>query len=105
MTPQTASIVSFVLTNRVQTLSFFIILLVVVVLIYLLYRKWQENEKLKYEFITIIAHTFRTPLTQMKWLIENLLPSLTDAYQKESLESMRQANQRLVSLTGTLIEL
>ncbi len=105
MTSFLTSLYSFVLTNRVETLILLIIVAVIVCLAYLLYRKWQESEKLKYEFITIIAHTFRTPLTQMKWLIENLLPAEADPYKKESLENMRQSNQRLVSLTTTLIEL
>lgn len=68
-------------------------------------RRLGENESLKYEFITIIAHKFRTPLTQAKWLTEGLLASETDPYKKESLTSIQVANQKLIDLTGTLVEL
>src|SRR3989344_7581833 len=70
-----------------------------------LWRKLRENENLKYEFITIIAHKFRTPLTHMKWLSEGLIADELDPRKRENLREMRQANQKLIDLTGTLIEL
>lgn len=67
--------------------------------------KINENETLKYEFITIIAHKFRTPLTQVKWLIEGLLGSETDSFKRESLAEMGKANDNLIKMTGSLVEL
>lgn len=69
------------------------------------WHKINENENLKYEFITIIAHKFRTPLTQMKWLSEGMLADEQDSYKKQSLESFHQSTQQLIDLTGTLVEL
>jgi len=65
----------------------------------------RENEVLKYEFITIIAHKFRTPLSSMKWLIESLIQEETDGYKKQNLVDMQSSNQKLIDLTGTLVEL
>lgn len=63
------------------------------------------NERQRYEFITIIAHKFRTPLTHIKWSAENLLEGGLDSYQKQSFADIRTANENLIKLTGSLIEL
>jgi signal transduction histidine kinase len=67
--------------------------------------KINENENLKYEFITIIAHKFRTPLTQIKWLSEALVAEEQDSYKKQSLQDVGRSTQQLIDLTGTLVEL
>jgi signal transduction histidine kinase len=81
-----------------------ICLVILVWLISFLWRLFSQNEKLKYEFITIIAHKYRTPLTQIKWLCENLLKEEVDPYKKESLANIRQSNDKLIGLTNSLIE-
>jgi signal transduction histidine kinase len=81
------------------------IILINVLAFHILWRKLGENENLKYEFITIIAHKFRTPLTQTKWLIESFLSDERDARKIETFKQIGQANQKLIDLTGTLIEL
>jgi signal transduction histidine kinase len=65
----------------------------------------KENEILKAEFITIIAHKFRTPLTQLKWMIEGMLADEKDSYRREILLSAEQSNRSLIDLTGQLVEL
>lgn len=71
----------------------------------LLWRRLRDNESLKYEFITIIAHKFRTPLTQIKWNIEGLLGNEIDPYKKGALAEIGVSNENLIKLTNTLIEL
>lgn len=71
----------------------------------LIFQKLRENETLKYEFITIIAHKFRTPLTQIKWTTEGLLADEQDAYKKQSLSDIHGSNENLIKLTTTLVEL
>ena len=83
----------------------FIVIAVGVGVAIMLRRKIMENEVLKYEFITIIAHKFRTPLTQLKWLIEGLVSTEQDSANRENLTDMKQSTDNLISLTGTLIEL
>jgi signal transduction histidine kinase len=65
----------------------------------------KENEVLKYEFITIIAHKFRTPLSGSKWALENLIKEEPDGFKKQTLQELQVANQKLIDLTGTLVEL
>ena len=78
---------------------------VLIIILHMLWVRLKESEQLKYEFITIIAHKFRTPLTQIKWLTEGLTTKEQDPYKKEDLGEIRGANEQLISLTNTLIEL
>jgi signal transduction histidine kinase len=72
---------------------------------FLIWRKLRESDLLKYEFITVIAHKFRTPLTQTKWAAEELVAAESDPEKRKNLSYITQSNEKLVNLTGTLIEL
>lgn len=65
----------------------------------------RENEKLKYEFISIIAHKFRTPLTYIKWAASELESKEQDSYKLETIKDINTSNEKLIKLTGTLVEL
>jgi signal transduction histidine kinase len=88
----------------VFTLIFSFLAIILALITYTI-RKIKENESQKYEFITIIAHKFRTPLTSIKWLALSLIQKETDPYKKQDLEDINKSNQKLIDLTGTLIEL
>lgn len=88
-----------------QILIIALIGIIALVIAKIIWNKFRAYETLKYEFVTIIAHKFRTPLTQMKWILETLKEKEQDSYKIESLKTMEQSNQSLISLTGTLIEL
>ncbi|MES2215676.1 MAG: HAMP domain-containing sensor histidine kinase [Patescibacteria group bacterium] len=81
------------------------VVLIVGLIILGLWKKLHENETLKREFITIVAHKFRTPLTQARWLTESLISDEQDSYKKENLAEIQKVNKNLINLTGTLIEL
>lgn len=92
-------------TNLVVISIVVSILAAITIFVILLWRKIRENEKLKNEFITIIAHKFRTPLTQSRWLTESLIAEEVDQNKKENLNEMLKVNRGLIDMTGTLIEL
>lgn len=100
--------------NNVEILSGNIIVLFLVVLVVslaiayalkVIWHKLRAYETMKYEFITIIAHKFRTPLTQIKWILESILANEIDTFKKESLQSLGKSNDALIGLTNTLVEL
>ncbi len=80
-------------------------ILFVALTIKIIARKLRENQVIKYEFITIIAHKFRTPLTQVKWILDSAVPGEDDPLQKKNLLDIQKANEKLIALMGTLIEL
>mgnify|MGYP001598348363 CR=1 FL=1 len=98
---------SYSIYGNLISVALFVILVfcLIVLLTRLIWRKFRTYENLKYEFLTIIAHKFRTPLTQMKWIAETILEKEKDPYTVENMKSLAQSNQGLISLTGTLIEL
>lgn len=81
--------------------SLFSAFLVVTVSVFV-WRKLQENDLLKYEFITTMTHKFRTPLTGIRWATENLgKANLTDD-NKVQLGYIKSENAKLVELTNLL---
>lgn len=84
---------------------FVIFISLLIVIARIIWRKLMENENLKYEFITIIAHKFRTPLTSIKWILENSLQDKNDPQIKEAYTNIQESNDKLINLTSTLIEL
>ncbi len=83
----------------------FIVFILAAFVFQMIWRKLRSYENLKYEFVTIIAHKFRTPLTQIKWILESVLAGETDSFKKEGLENIGQSTKTLISLTNTLVEL
>lgn len=82
-----------------------VILLIIIFALIYLWHHLKENARLKYEFITIVAHKFRTPLTYVKWITDAWGSEEADPFKKKSLEDIKTSNQKLIDLTGTLIEL
>ena len=70
-----------------------------------IWRKIREADALKYEFITVVTHKFRTPLTYIKWSAEALRATSDEERRKESLSRINQATEKMVDLTETLIGL
>jgi len=64
-----------------------------------------EGEKLKYEFITVATHKLRTPLTQIRWSLAELMPRAQgDPALLEGLRRIDESNNRLIELTTDLME-
>ncbi|MBP6974429.1 MAG: HAMP domain-containing histidine kinase [Candidatus Pacebacteria bacterium] len=77
--------------------------LVVLVSIFV-WRQIREADLLKYEFINNISHKFRTPLTHIRWLAEDLR-EMTDAEErKKAVQQIQFASMRLFELTNIVID-
>jgi len=101
-----AQISTYIAENTMATILIFVAgILVILLLIYIISRVYRNSELMKYEFITIFAHKFHTPLTHIKWLSEGLMNGEQDQYKLESLRDLHKANEQLIKLSGTLIEL
>ena len=86
------------------TLIVFFILFFLAIVVFI-WKRLNENNRMKYEFVTIIAHKFRTPLTYVKWVCDDMTKEETDSFKKQNLENIKKSNQNLIDLTGTLIEI
>jgi signal transduction histidine kinase len=71
-----------------------------------LWRQIRKTDILKYQFINIISHKFRTPLTYIKWETDSILKdeNLSDKL-KERILSVSDRNDHLIELTNTLVTL
>ena len=71
----------------------------------LVWVRLKEVDVLKYEFITIIIHKFRTPLTRIHWSSEELKHEVVSENGKRSLYHIDDAGRQLTQLTDVLINI
>lgn len=73
-----------------------------------IWNKIREVDILKYEFINIIMHKFRTPLTAVKWSLDTLEENKAidssgySEQERNAIETIRTANVHLITLTNTV---
>jgi signal transduction histidine kinase len=98
------------MVNALQDNALYILAVIVVIILCL--TAWKKlrsairaTERLKYEFISIIAHKFRTPLTYIKWSTDELSSKEQDSYKIKAINDIKASNEKLIKLTGTLVEL
>lgn len=66
-------------------------------------RKNKELESMKYEFITVAAHKFRTPLTEIKWATKALMDIEKDNAKTKLLQQIASSNNNIISLADYLM--
>jgi signal transduction histidine kinase len=70
------------------------------------YKKLEELDRTKSEFVSIASHQLRTPLTAMKGYISMILEGSygkLDTKQKQPVESIYESNERLIRLVNDLL--
>lgn len=78
--------------------------LVVVAIGLLVMRRLREADFLKYEFINNISHKFRTPLTHIRWLAEELRRTSDQKERDTQVQQIQYAAMRLFELTNLVID-
>lgn len=79
--------------------------LIVVTTSILIWRNLRKSDLLKYEFITVVTHKFRTPLTEMKWAAEILAKEPLSSDGRAQIGYLESANTKLLELTNLLVNL
>ena len=71
----------------------------------LFWKQLIENERVKYEFITVATHKLRTPLTQISWGVRTLLDDKNiNPEVRDIAEHIHKSSNRLIELTNILFE-
>ncbi|MFQ5540849.1 MAG: ATP-binding protein [Candidatus Paceibacteria bacterium] len=63
-----------------------------------------ENERIKYEFMTVATHKLRTPLTQISWGVRELIEKTEDREVRAMAERIQHSTNRLIELTNIIFE-
>jgi len=85
-----------------SAISFISVLLILLIILSFIFREIQNN-KIEDEFITIITHKFKTPLTGIRWTIDMLQKDITLLEKKDLLLEMQKANDRLMEIVDLLV--
>ena len=80
----------------------FSVLLLVFIFLFCLVREWNIR-RVQNEFIAIVTHKFRTPLTGIRWSIDMIQKDLTLLEKKDLLMEMQKANERLMEIVDLLV--
>ncbi|MES3031090.1 MAG: ATP-binding protein [Patescibacteria group bacterium] len=68
---------------------------------FFMWNKLRQTDELKSNFISVVTHKFRTPLTQIRWASEGFTAEI-GAEDRERVQQIQQANIRLIELTDLL---
>lgn len=76
---------------------------VIVTIFYFIWRDEVEKEQSREEFVSVMTHKFRTPLTGVKWAIEALHHDITEQQKQDILVQMEHSNQRLMEIVDLMV--
>ncbi|MFP4617005.1 MAG: ATP-binding protein [Candidatus Paceibacterota bacterium] len=78
--------------------------IIAVILGFYIWNAIKIAESLKHEFITVVTHKFRTPLTHIMWSIEDLkMDDLTNK-QRENVRAIENSSKSVIELVNLLTE-
>ncbi len=64
----------------------------------------RESEHIKNEFITIVTHKFRTPLTAIKWISSALKKNITSEEKDDLLKELDGTSQKISEIVDLLVD-
>ncbi len=67
-----------------------------------LYAELSELDKIKSEFITVVSHSFRTPLSAIRWNVEEVLDDYAKRLDKAAKNALNDAHTKTIFLIKTL---
>jgi hypothetical protein len=70
----------------------------------LIWKQLRQADILKYEFINNVSHKFRTPLTHIRWLAEELRENSDQEMRNKAVDQIQYASLRLFELTNAVID-
>ncbi|MDE2030648.1 MAG: HAMP domain-containing histidine kinase [Patescibacteria group bacterium] len=77
-------------------------IILVIILIYFIKKEIDAKNMAEESFISIVNHTFRTPLTNIKWMSEALSKGMSPEEQKQMSQNLENSTNRLLGIIDTL---
>lgn len=80
-----------------------VVMLIISFIIIQSFEKLAEANRMKSEFVRIVSHQLRTPLTNFKWALEFLLAKEDEGAQEDYFDILKENSDRMEELVGDLI--
>jgi signal transduction histidine kinase len=70
------------------------------------FQRLADASRIKSEFVSIVSHQLRSPLSAIRWQLELMIDKLTDVPQetKDTIQTIQQQNIRMIELVNDLLE-
>ncbi len=78
--------------------------LVIIIVSRYIWGQLKFADALKYEFINTISHKFRTPLTHIRWIAEELREAAPEVDRNKYVDQIQYASMRLFELTNMVMD-
>ena len=107
-----SSILSYILGRRyiedphIAALFIIVLTLVLLILSFIITRSFErlaEASRLKSEFVSIVSHQLRAPLSNMKWIADLLVSGKGNSNQKEYFLMLKENSSRMQELINDLL--
>lgn len=110
-----SSLTAYVIGNRYIEDPYLVVLLVILITIVLFiiaatitrgFERLAEANRIKSEFVSVVSHQLRSPLSNLKWVIEILMSgkiSLVSEKQLEYFKILKENNSRMTELVSDLL--
>jgi signal transduction histidine kinase len=76
---------------------------IIAIIFYFIWRDEVDKEISRDEFVSVMTHKFRTPLTGVKWAIDALKNNITEQQKQDILAHMENSNQRLMEIVDLMV--
>ncbi|MFC1623626.1 ATP-binding protein [Patescibacteria group bacterium] len=102
------SLLSNWFVEKVPNLNFWIIPIIVSIFSFvtgrIFWNRFRDVDKLKHEFVSVVTHKLKTPLTKIKWITEILeTKEIDDKEKKDLIKQIKIASNTLIELINELL--
>lgn len=86
-----------------NTLEIYILLVIIFYIIYRIIKLYVEYHKTEQDFISVVNHAFRTPLTRIIWITKELEVDTTSDERLLHLQGIKNATDKILGMVDTIV--
>ncbi|MBU0472515.1 MAG: HAMP domain-containing histidine kinase [Nanoarchaeota archaeon] len=96
----------YLVDPQIVALSIIVLSIVLLILAFIITKSFErlaQAARLKSEFVSVVSHQLRAPLSNMKWIADLLVSGTENANQKEYFQMLKENSSRMQNLVNDLL--